>query len=281
MGDDARARAALEWIVGASDGPPPRIAVVSAHPDDETLGAGGHLDRLTSALFVHVTDGAPRDGADARAAGYEDPLAYARARRGELQRALGHAGVPASRALSLQVPDQGATASLADVARRLAELLAQHHIDVVLTHAYEGGHPDHDATACAAHAAASLMPRRPALLELAGYHAGGPGGARVVGAFLPRAGTRAVVAPLGPARRAAKQARLAAHATQARVIDDLLAGSRWLDEEPFRIAPRYDFAEPPHPGPLHFDRFAWGSDGAGWRAAAVTALASLGLPGSP
>jgi len=55
-GDDSRAA-------------PSAMAVV-AHPDDETVGAGALLDRLDDVVVVHVTDGAPRDLADARSAGW-------------------------------------------------------------------------------------------------------------------------------------------------------------------------------------------------------------------
>jgi N-acetylglucosamine malate deacetylase 2 len=41
------------------------VAVVVAHPDDETIGCGAILRRLPLVRLVHVTDGAPRDMIDA------------------------------------------------------------------------------------------------------------------------------------------------------------------------------------------------------------------------
>lgn len=122
-----------------------RVAIVVAHPDDETIGVGGQLARLDGITIVHVTDGAPRDLGDARARGFASAEAYAAARRRELEAAMALAGVPATALLTLDVPDQGAAFVMPGIAARLATLFAEREIELVLTHAYEGGHPDHDA----------------------------------------------------------------------------------------------------------------------------------------
>ena len=45
--------------------------IVAAHPDDETIGMAGQLPGLARrAVIVHVTNGAPRNPADAHAAGF-------------------------------------------------------------------------------------------------------------------------------------------------------------------------------------------------------------------
>src|SRR5262245_42709457 len=38
-----------------------RLAVLAAHPDDETIGASRLLRRLSQPLVIYLTDGAPRD----------------------------------------------------------------------------------------------------------------------------------------------------------------------------------------------------------------------------
>src|SRR5690348_1358125 len=83
-----------------------RVALVVAHPDDETIGAGAQLARLRHLTLVHVTDGAPRSGRDAAAAGCASPHDYAALRRRELAAALAAGGARAERIVALAYPDQ-------------------------------------------------------------------------------------------------------------------------------------------------------------------------------
>ena len=206
-----------------------------------------------------MTDGAPRSGHDARAAGHASTAAYAAARRAELDAALAAGGVAAER-VELGVADQGATAAMAETARRLAVLFAEHRVEAVLTHAYEGGHPDHDAAAWSVREAVRLGPARPDVVEMLSYHAK-PGGGIETDRFLP--GPEPVTIPLSNAEQARKRAMLACFASQAATLAAFGTG-----HEAFRPAPRYDFTAPPHPGPAYYDGFDWGMTSAAWRDAA-------------
>jgi len=251
--------------------------VIVAHPDDEVIGAGALLGRLSGPLVVHVTDGAPRDLVDARSAGFDTAEGYAAARRREAVRALALLPSKVPLPAELRVPDQEASRSLVALARRIAHLLGRERPDAVITHAYEGGHPDHDAVAFAVHAAGRLLAgsgtRPPSLHEVTGYH--GRGGALVVGRFLPRPGGRAGALRLTAAERQRKRRMLGCFGTQARTLEPFMHRLRL---ERVRLAPAYRYSAAPHRGQLWYEHFGWGGlTGEEWRVVAAAGLRELGL----
>jgi LmbE family N-acetylglucosaminyl deacetylase len=256
------------------------VLVVAAHPDDETIGLGGHLPRLNGIRLVHVTDGAPADMKDARANGFETAASYATARRNELERAMGVAGIGAEALLSLAVPDQSAAFRMPFLARRLATIFQEHGTAAVITHAYEGGHPDHDATAFAVHAARDLLARDgvrpPDIIEFPLYHA--RNGSMVVQAFPNAAYTCGpeLAIQLPASVVCVKQTMLEAYKTQTQTVAPFNSSV-----ERFRVAPRYDFSQSPNVGELHYERFRWGMTGAAWQMLVEEASRELGFPRWP
>ena len=244
-----------------------RVLLVAAHPDDETAAIGAQLRRCQDLILLHLTDGAPRSLDDAHRHGFADAPSYAAARARELQNALVAGGVRARR-YSYGLPDQSLGRALETLTHRLAALIAELRPAILVTHAYEGGHPDHDSAAFAAQWAtdAQAPDARPTRLEFAGYHAAS--GALVWGGFLEDTGEGTI--RLSPGERRRRSAMMGCFETQRSV---LASASR--SQERLRPAPIYDFALPPHAGALWYERMDWGMSGAQWRTEAVKASRAL------
>jgi LmbE family N-acetylglucosaminyl deacetylase len=250
--------------------------VIVAHPDDETLGAASLLLRHSHCRVIHVTDGAPR-AQRFRAKSTQSRQQYARTRRAELLAALAIAGIEAGQATSLGVTDMEAAVCLDTIAKRLAAELAARRPDLVVTHDYAGGHPDHDAVAWAVAAACQLLLRcggRPPLVyEMALYH--GEGGGFHVGEFLRQhAGSEPIVLALSDDEHRRKRAMLDAFVSQR----EILGGFCELTVERFRrvSASAHDFTRAPHKGPLLYERWGFPITGEHWRALALRAARQLG-----
>ncbi len=262
-----------KMLAGRAEG---SVAIVAAHPDDETIGVGGVLPRLGEMILLHVTDGAPRNGRDAAAAGFQTREAYAAARRRELIAAVELAGISSERCIEIGLVDQEASLHLDRLACRLADWIAETRPAYLLTHPYEGGHPDHDAAAFAVHAAGRLLARQgwpsPSVAEFTSYHL--KDGLFAAGVFLPAEGADERIVSLSEMERNLKERMFACFATQRQVLSAFR-----IESERFRPAPAYDFTAPPHPGPLHYESFDWGMTGERWRQLAGEALRTLELEG--
>ena len=136
--------------------PMPRALVVVAHADDETIALGARLMRFRGAHFIHITDSAPRNEMDSRSHGFQRLDDYRKARRKELATVFAEADLQRATSKCLGIADQEASHSLIEITRKLALQIADHDPEVVFTHPYEGGHPDHDACAFAVHHAVEL-----------------------------------------------------------------------------------------------------------------------------
>lgn len=255
----------------------PYTLIIAAHPDDETISAGGRLVHIKNCTIVHVTDGAPRDMIDAAEGGFTTREAYARARQGELAAALAVVGIGMDQTRSIGLVDQEASLDMPGLALGIAEIIRELEPAVVLTHPYEGGHPDHDATAFATHAARRLVAAQraavPELIEFTSYH--DKDGRMSAFEFLPCEVCCTRTVTLSDPEYLLKRKMMECFTTQTKTI------ARFAGKlERFRVAPDYDFTVPAHAGTLYYERFNWGMTGARWRELARAAMQRLGLAGA-
>ena len=231
------------------------VALVLAHPDDETASAGGLLQRLEQVRLIYLTDGAPRDLIDARRAGFDDHREYAMLRKRELSTALRQLGLCVE-PIFYDCPDKEALEHLTKFVERLAADLGG--AKAVVTHAFEHGHPDHDTAAVAvALASLRLGTSAPDRFEFAGYHLSDDG--PVFGAFWP--GGEDFALQLSPDELERKRRAIAAFESQHQTL-----GQFPLAPERFRRAPEYDFIAAAPPGRALYDLYGWEISSQLWRS---------------
>lgn len=275
MSEEA-APAFLQALLAPQDRPiaAPGLAVVIAHPDDETIGAGALLMRTSGAHVVVATDGAPRSPEVAREHGFARFQDYAAARQRELQTAMAVAGVPPERLIMLGFADQGAPFALAQLSAVLAGVFMARDITMAVTHAYEGGHPDHDAVAFAVQAAKRLLRLRGrplSVIEMPLYRLDDEDAFSTSFAV---ATPGAIDYNLAGSELDRKKAMIAAHASQQQMLSQFDPA-----REQFRPAVKHDFTALPNGGRLLYERMPWGIEGAVFRRQVGDAMAALAREG--
>lgn len=197
-----------------------RLVVVGAHPDDETLGAGGLVHAAARAGWdVAVLSATAGEGSHPHSPTHP-PAELADVRRRELRDAISVLA-PGARVACLEVPDGQVSAHVAELVAALVEAIGTDGDEVLLCAPWRAdGHPDHEAVGRAAAIAAgrtdALLVEYPVWL----WHWAGH-------ADLPW--DRACRLALDDAGRAAKRDAVAAHASQVRPLspgpgDEVLLG---------------------------------------------------------
>ena len=249
----------------------PRVLFVYAHPDDEAIAVGGRLSLFRNALFLQVTDGAPADNADGDRLGLSRDE-YRAVRALELRAAFAAGGLPEARHRCLNVPDKQAAYHLPELVQAVAQALETEQPEIVFTHPYEAGHVDHDACAFAVHQAVGLLAgTQPRILE-SPFYFDDPERNFTTGVFLHEDRTEVCDLPLNAAQRESKEAVFAAFETQRGILD-LFGPTLWTER--FRVAPAYDFTQPPHPWPAYYQRFIPDLNPARFCELATAAMAEL------
>jgi LmbE family N-acetylglucosaminyl deacetylase len=231
-----------------------KVVVLVAHPDDETLGLSLLLPRLTQGLLVHATD--------AVTPGDPSPEGLSTVRFAELAEALRRLGADHLSRASWMLPDGSLIEHVGSAGASLEQAIRGS--DILVTHAFEGGHPDHDACALAADLACKRLTRAglpvPLRLEFPLY-AKADEGVRLL-AFDPDDGAHWTF-ELSPTEREKKRYALRAFESQRDVV-----ASFPLTVEALRPTADHDFKRVRSPDALLYPQHA-----ATWAAAAVRALA--------
>jgi len=214
-----------------------RVLILVAHPDDETIGCGGLLQRVPSALVVFAVDGAPAGYGFERKFG--SLKNYSEERFREAGRALGLLpNCPFRRLQSRNgayFPDRHLFENLQEAAASLVAITQEFLPDAIVTHAYEGGHIDHDACSFLAnHTAKALLIE---CFEFPLYWNNGPG--RDVFQEFRNAQEGKIVLNLYEPEIAIKEKMLATYETQREIVATFSPHI-----EKFRPATGSDFGRP-------------------------------------
>ena len=227
-----------------------RTLVLVAHPDDEAVGCGALLQRMRNPVVLFCTDGAPHDAYFWRR--YGSRQSYADLRRAEAQAALAHVGVtqveflksPVDQALFV---DQELFRCLTPAAAQITSVLAAVRPEAILTLAYEGGHPDHDA--CTVLGSTLGAEHDIPVWEFPLYHRS-EGEDIIVQRFLSSDEGIEVRPTQDEIRR--KREMVAKYASQGDVLANFA-----IDREVVRPMTSYDFTRPPHSGRTNYECWKW------------------------
>lgn len=188
------------------------LVVLAAHPDDETLGAGG-LVRLAHrrGIPVHVVVATDGEGSHPHSP-TTGPAELSRRRRAEAEAALA-ALAPDAGCTFLGLPDGGLTDARDRLAAHLVGLVGRRGGRALLCAPWRGdGHADHEAAGLAAAAAAYRTDCRLIEYPIWLWHWGG-------GQDVPWADVRRL--PLDTDARSAKATAVAEHRSQTQALSDL------------------------------------------------------------
>lgn len=257
----------------------PATAVVLSHPGDEAISLSTLLPQLRQAQFIYIAESPAVANSTSQPGLFFDVQSAPAARKAELRAALILAGISGQRITLLGLKEGEVSWHIVWLAHRLTALFTVMKPEAVITHPYEGGHPDHDAAAMAVHGACARLRRAglpsPTIIEAAAYHRGS-NGSIVFGQFLPAGELEqrhVRVRVVDRANEEFRQQLVSCYSEQRPILGQVTGIA-----EAYREAPGYDFSAPPHRGSLLYEQLLPGCTGAHWRILARAAADRLRLP---
>ena len=230
-----------------------RTLLLVAHPDDESISCGALLQRIREPIVVYATDGGPQDEFFWGRYGSRDR--YVEIRRAEARAACSAVGVPEDNVLWLtdstgrHFQDQHLFRNLPAAADALRKVVTEHKPQILLTLAYEGGHPDHDSCNFIGLQIASELNlpawEAPLYFRRADDNV-------LLQEFQSTNGTEIEFIPTAEELRR-KRAMCEAYVSQKGVVAIFENNLR----ETFRPMAQYDYSRPPHDGILNYEAWQW------------------------
>lgn len=239
----------------------PFTIIFAAHPDDEIIGIASCLTRFAKILVVYITDGVPRDISFTQYAGFTTQDEYCRARYTETICALEKVNFHKENALWLHYFDQEVHTRIIDLMEEVKKIIIDYEPRIVITHPYEGGHPDHDTVALCVSVISKRINRiQPSFshLEFTSYnnYLGIPN----FQTFIPYRYYPEITMNLTDEEQLIKNQQLNCHKSQAKMLQNF-----HTKFEKMRFAPDYNFYNPPHSGTLFYETLGWNITKEQWR----------------
>jgi LmbE family N-acetylglucosaminyl deacetylase len=227
-----------------------RTVVIVAHPDDESIACGGLLQRMSEPCVVFATDGAPEDDYFWRRYGSREN--YAAIREEEARAALAEVGAREVEFLARRsaepLIDQRLYRALPVAFSALAGLIETRRPDCLLTLAYEGGHPDHDAVSFLSAQLGKFFSLP--VWEAPLYHRS-LAGEGIHQRFVEE-GNEVISNSVAGVELQAKQRMLACYKSQFSALPSFS-----IELERFRPQAAYDYNRRPHQGKLNYEVWQW------------------------
>ena len=220
-----------------------------AHADDEVIAFGGLMQRMKKGVVVIATDAAPRDSYFWREYGSRE--SYAEVRRQEARLTLAIVGAQPiflSDRVNDGIVDQELFRRLPEAIAALEGIVDAVGPDALLTLAYEGGHPDHDACSFIGSVVSRL--RKIPAWETPLYHRNSDGSAAVQ--TFPRLTGQELNHHVEAEALEKKVRMFQSYKSQKLVLD----GFRPQIEQ-FRPMAAYDFTQRPVPWKLNYELWQW------------------------
>lgn len=223
-----------------------RILLLIPHPDDEVVGCAAAIRRAIAAgaefIGLYLTTGVPEKAALWRhqRRRYDE---FVQTRRAEALAAAQELGLRPWRFLDFASRTLTRNLLAADAVIRAA--LAAERIDAIWTAAWEGAHQDHDATNALAARHAGTGP----VLEFAEYNCAE---GRTSSQRFAQPNGSELGLELGDEERRLKRHLLSIYRSERANLRHIA-----VTRECLRPLPVHDYSQPPHPGPLFYERFHW------------------------